>query len=86
MVSATTSRPLLDSALVYFGSGMSNGNAHDRNSPPALLLGGANGRLVGNRHVAAGAKEPTANLLIALAALAGAELESIGASTGRLAV
>jgi hypothetical protein len=77
---------LLDSALVYFGSGMSNGNAHDRNSPPALLLGGANGRLVGNRHVAAGAKEPTANLLIALAALARAELESIGASTGRLAV
>jgi hypothetical protein len=77
---------LLDSALVYFGSGMSNGNAHDRNDPPAVLLGGANGRLTGNRHVVAASKEPTANLLVALAALAGAQLESIGASTGRLAV
>src|SRR5687768_1249052 len=26
---------LLDRALIYFGSGMSNGNAHDRNNPPA---------------------------------------------------
>jgi hypothetical protein len=77
---------LLDSAVIYFGSGMSNGNAHDRNSPPALLVGGANGKLEGNRHVVAKPKEPTANLLLALADLAGAEVESLGASTGRLAL
>jgi hypothetical protein len=77
---------LLDSAVIYWGSGMSNGNAHDRNSPPALLVGGANGRLKGDRHVAATPKEPTANLLLALADMAGAEVESIGASTGRLAI
>jgi hypothetical protein len=77
---------LLDSAVVYWGGGMSNGNAHDRNSPPAVLVGGANGKLEGNRHVAAKQKEPTANLLLALADLAGAEVESIGASTGRLAI
>jgi uncharacterized protein DUF1552 len=77
---------LLDSVVLYFGSGMSNGNAHDRNSPPALLVGGANGKLQGNRHVVAKPKEPTANLLLALADLAGAEVESIGASTGRLAL
>jgi hypothetical protein len=77
---------LLDSALLYWGSGMSNGNAHDRNSPPALLVGGANGRLQGGRHIAATPKEPTANLLLALADLAGAEVESIGQSTGRLSL
>jgi hypothetical protein len=77
---------LLDSAVIYWGSGMSNGNAHDRNSPPAVLVGGANGRLEGNRHVVAKTKEPTANLLLALADLAGAEVESIGASTGKLAI
>ena len=65
---------------------MSNGNAHDRNNPPALLVGGANGKLQGNRHIVAKPKEPTANLLLALADLAGAEVESIGASTGRLAL
>jgi hypothetical protein len=77
---------LLDSAVIYWGSGMSNGNAHDRNSPPALLVGGANGRLQGNRHVVAKPKEPTANLLLAVADLAGAPIEAIGASTGRLAI
>ncbi len=51
---------------------MSNGNAHDRNNPPAVLVGGANGRLKGNRHIAVEKKEPTANLLLAIADLANA--------------
>ena len=75
---------LLDSAVVYWGAGMSNGNVHDRHEAPAVLLGGANGRLLGNRHVAVKKDEPTANLLLALADLAGAEVESMGQSTGRL--
>ena len=77
---------LLDRVVIYFGSGMSNGNAHDRNNAPALLLGGANGRLKGNRHIAVENKEPTSNLLLALADLAGAEVEQIGVSTGRLSL
>jgi hypothetical protein len=77
---------LLDRAVIYFGSGMSNGNAHDRNNAPVLLLGGANGRLKGNRHLAVENKEPTSNLLLALADLAGAEVEQIGVSTGRLSL
>jgi hypothetical protein len=77
---------LLDRSLIYFGSGMGNGNAHDRNNPPVLLMGGANGRLKGNRHIAVEKKEPTANLLLALADLAGAEVEKIGLSTGKLSL
>ena len=75
---------LLDHSLLYFGSGMSNGNAHDRNNPPAVLVGGAHGRMKGNRHVAAKKDEPTANLLLALGHVAGVEIDSFGASTGRL--
>jgi len=74
---------LLDHSLLYWGSGMGNGNAHDRNDPPAVIVGGANGRLKGNRHIKTN-KEPTANLLLALAHLGGAELESLPASTGRV--
>jgi len=77
---------LLDRSLIYFGSGMSNGNAHDRNNPPAAVLGGANGRLKGNRHIAVENKEPTANLLLAFADLANAEVEQLGHSTGRLSL
>ena len=74
---------LLDRSVIYFGSGMGNGNAHDRNNPPVLLMGGANGKLKGNRHLKMENKEPTANLLLALGDLAGTEVPSIGKSTGR---
>lgn len=77
---------LLDSSIIYFGAGMSNGLEHDRHNVPAVLLGKANGRLEGNRHIAAKEDEPTANLLIALADKYGAEIDSIGHSTGRLAI
>jgi hypothetical protein len=73
---------LLDRSLIYFGSGMSNGNAHDRNNPPALLVGGV-GNMKGDRHIIA-KKEPTANLLLAIGQLYGAEVDKFGASTGRL--
>lgn len=75
---------LLDHSLLYWGSGMSNGNEHDRNNPPAVVLGGANGRLKGNRHIVAKKDEPTANLLLAMAHLGGVEIESLGQSNGRL--
>jgi hypothetical protein len=56
----------------------------DRNNPPVLLIGGANGKLKGNRHIAVENREPTANLLIACADMANAEVTQIGHSTGRL--
>jgi hypothetical protein len=77
---------LLDRSLLYFGSGMGNGNVHDRQNPPALLVGGANGRLKGNRAIVNDKKDPTANLLLAMGELAGAEIESIGHSTGKLSL
>jgi len=70
----------------YFGSGMGNGNAHDRNNPPVLLMGGANGRLKGDRHIVVEDKQPTANLLLGMAELANAEVEQIGHSTERLSL
>ena len=74
---------LLDHSLLYWGSGMSNGNQHDRSNPPAVLVGGAHGRMKGNRHIVT-KEEPTANLLLAMAHLAGAEIEKFGASTRRM--
>ena len=77
---------LLDSSMIYFGAGMSNGVVHDRHNVPAVLVGGANGRLQGNRHLAFENEEPTSNLLVAMADMMGVELESIGISTGRLSI
>jgi hypothetical protein len=77
---------LLESSVIYFGAGMSNGLLHDRHNVPAALLGHANGRLHGNRHIVATKDEPTSNLLVALADRLGAEVDHIGISTGRLAI
>jgi hypothetical protein len=74
---------LLDHSLFYWGSGMSNGNLHDRANTPNVLVGGAHGRLKGNRHVVAKPDEPTANLLLAIGHVAGVEIEKFGVSTGR---
>jgi hypothetical protein len=79
-------KSLLDRSLIYFGSGMGNGNAHDRNNPPVLMMGGANGALKGNRHIKVENKEPTANLLLKMAEMAGANVEQIGRSTGKLSL
>src|SRR5690606_13330928 len=75
---------LLDSSLLYFGAGMSNGLLHDRRNVPALLVGRAGGRLQGNRHIRARQDEPTSNLLLGTADLMGAELDTIGIAEGRL--
>jgi hypothetical protein len=77
---------LLDSSIIYFGAGMSNGLLHDRHNVPAIMLGHANGRLEGNRHIVAPKDEPTSNLLLAMADKFGAEVESIGVSTGRFQI
>jgi hypothetical protein len=77
---------LLDRSVLYFGSGMGNGNAHDRNNPPVLLVGGGNGKLRGGRHIAVEMKEPTANLLLSVADMAGARVEQLGRSTGHLSL
>jgi hypothetical protein len=77
---------LLDSSLLYFGAGMSTGLLHDRHNVPAALIGHANGRLSGNRHIVATKDVPTSNLLLALADKFGAEVETIGVATGRLEI
>jgi len=74
---------LLDHSLLYWGAGMSNGNAHDRNNTPSVLVGGAHGRMQGNRHIVAN-EAPTSNLLLDIAHVAGAEIDAVGVSTGTL--
>jgi len=74
---------LFDTSMVYFGAGMSNGLLHDRHNVPAALIGSANGRLKGNRHLEARVDQPTSDLLLGMADLLGAKVEKIGIAEGR---
>jgi hypothetical protein len=76
---------LLDSSLILFGSNMGNPNQHLHYDVPHVLIGGLNGRVKGNRHIAFPSKTvPTGNLLLSLLDKYDIHQESIGDSTGRI--
>jgi hypothetical protein len=76
---------LLDHSLVLYGSNMGNPNQHLHYDVPHALIGGANGQLKGDRHLAYPSKTiPTGNLLLSILDFYGIHQESIGDSKNRL--
>jgi hypothetical protein len=73
---------LLDHALVFYGAGMGNGNAHATDPLPLVAVGGGVG--TGNRHILPAPRTPVGNLWVDIAHKFGTPIESLGASTGRL--
>jgi hypothetical protein len=72
---------LLDHALVFYGAGMGNGNAHATDPLPLVAVGGVG---TGNRHILPAPRTPVGNLWVDIAHKFGAPIDSLGASTGRL--
>ena len=72
---------LLDHSLILYGSGMSDGNGHTGSPLPHVMIGGAGGRVKGNRHIVMPENTPMANLLLAMAQKAGVEQDRFGVST-----
>lgn len=75
---------LLDSMMLMYGSGMSDGNRHNHHDLPTLLVGGASGRLQGGRHIRVEPDTPNTNLFLAMLDKLGAPIESFGDSSGRV--
>jgi len=73
---------LLDHSLIVYGSGMSDGNGHTGAPLPHVVVGGAAGKVTGNRHVVTPTGTPMANLLLTVAQTCGVEQEKFGISTG----
>ena len=74
---------LLDHSLVLYGSNMGNSNQHRHEDVPHVLVGGANGKLQGDRHLAYPTMTvPTGNLLLSLLDRFDIHQDSIGDSTG----
>jgi hypothetical protein len=72
---------LLDHSLLVYGNGMGWGTVHGRENLPYVVVGGANGRIRGNRHLVHPRDTSNANLLLALGQKAGVELTKFGQST-----
>ncbi len=76
---------LLDHSLVLYGTNMGNSNQHRHEDVPFVLVGGANGKLKGGRHLYYPTKQvPSGNLLLSVLDRFDIHLDSIGDSTGRL--
>jgi hypothetical protein len=73
---------LLDHTIFLYGSGMSDGNAHDPKNLPVLLLGGASASIQGGRHLRFPKDTPLANLHLTLLGKMGLPMDKIGDSTG----
>jgi hypothetical protein len=77
---------LLDHSLVLYGTNMGNSNQHQHYDVPHILVGGANGQLKGNRHIAFERKTvTTGNLLLSVLDMYGIRKDQQGDSSGRLA-
>ena len=77
---------LFDHSMILYGSSMSNGNQHDHDPLPIVLLGGASGQLQGNRHIVTPAHTPMSNLLLSMLDKLGVQRDSFGDSTGKLEI
>ena len=75
---------LLDHAVLLYGSNMSNSNAHDHFPLPAIVVGGAAGRMKGGRHLKYPDHTPMTNLLVTMLDKVGVKQESLGDSSGTL--
>jgi hypothetical protein len=77
---------LLDHSLVLYGSPMGDSNTHNHRRLPLFLAGHSGGTLKGNLHRLCPAGTPHANCLLTVMHKLGVDIDSIGDSTGEIAI
>ena len=75
---------LLDNVMVTYGSGLSDGNAHDHANLPMVLAGRGRGTIRPGRFVRHANETPMANLFIAMLDRMGVPVETMGDGNGEL--
>lgn len=75
---------LLDHAMIVYGSGIADGNAHNHDNLPILLAGRGCGTLTPGRHVRYPRETPLNNLWLSMLDRVGAGTDRLGDSSGRL--
>jgi hypothetical protein len=71
---------LLDHSLVFYGSGMSDGDTHGTDPLPLVAVGGGAGQ--GHRHLEAAPRTNIGNLWLGIAKKFDSPIESVGESSG----
>ena len=74
---------LLDSAMIVYGSGISDGDRHNHDDLPIVMAGKGGGTIKPGRHLKVDA-QPLNNLYLSMLERMGVPLDRLGDSTGRL--
>jgi hypothetical protein len=77
---------LLDHSLVLYGSGMGDSQNHDHSELPAVLAGGASGKIAGGMHVRVESGTPISNLLVTMLDKLDVPIDEFADSNGYVAV
>ena len=77
---------VLGNSLIFYGAGMSDGQAHAPYPLPLVAVGGASGKMKGDRHIVAPEWSPVANLWLSVANLYGISMETFAESNGRIEI
>lgn len=77
---------LLDQSMIVYGSGIGDGNAHNHDELPILMLGGGNGQVKTGRHMRFPKDTPLMNLYLAMFQRLGCPTRAFGDSTGVLPI
>jgi hypothetical protein len=75
---------LLDNCMLVYGSGNSDGDAHNHDNLPILLAGGGSGTIKQGRHIKYKKETPLNNLWLAMLDRMDVKMEKLGDSTGAL--
>jgi hypothetical protein len=75
---------LLDNCLIAYGSGNSDGNRHNHDNLPILLMGKGGGTVKPGRHIRYPRETLVTNLWLSMLDCVGATVPGLGDSTGRL--
>jgi hypothetical protein len=75
---------LLDHSMIAYGSGNSDGNAHNHDDLPILVAGRGCGTVKTGRHIRYAKETPLANLWVSLLDRMDMNVSTLGDSTGRL--
>jgi len=75
---------LLENSMIMRGAGLSNGNLHQDDNLPIILLCGAGGQIKGGRHIRYPDGTQLANLYLTMLDKLGIDMEKLGDSSGKL--
>ena len=75
---------LLENSILLYGAGISNGNIHNHNDLPVLVLGGGGGQIKGGRHIVFDPSTPLSNVGATILDKMGVPFEKLGDANGRI--